>query len=385
MDVHLLDRDLYAGDPTPVYAWLRGEAPVYWSEAAGVWGVSRYEDVIALEKQPGVFSNEGGSRPNTPANASMIDRDDPRHRAQRRFVSKGFTPKAVADKETHARDITRSLIDAVETKGGCDLVQELAAPLPMILIAEMLGVEPSDRETLQRWSDVLISGADGEQNVTDDVLDAHFAFIEYTMKVMEDRRAHPRDDLISILVHEEIDGDRLPDDELLSEALLLLIGGNETTRNVISGGVEALLRNPDQRDALVRDPSLIPTAVEECLRWVSPILNMNRTATRDVELHGQTIHGGDQVLLMFASANRDPAVFTEPEHFDIGRDPNPHVAFGFGPHFCLGASLARVEIRVMLEELLPRLPKLRLVDDAPVERTHSSFIRGIHHLSVRWD
>jgi len=383
--VDLLDREFYAGDPYPTFAWLREHAPAYHDERSGLWAVTRHADVVAVEKQPELFSNAArGSRPNTAKNASMIDQDDPRHRIQRRFVYKGFTPKAVAAKEAHVRSIARSLVAAVAPRGECDLVRELAAPLPMILIAEMLGVEPDDRDTLQYWSDTLIGGADGIENVTEEVALAHLAFIEYTTKVMEARRAEPRDDLVSILVHEEIDGERLDHQSLLSEFLLLLVGGNETTRNVISGGMEMLIHHPEQRQKLIADPSTIPTAVEECLRWVTPVINMNRTATRDVQLHGQTIRAGDQVLLMFASANRDERVFDQPETFDVERDPNPHLAFGFGAHFCLGAQLARLEIRVMLEELLPRLRDLRLAPGDPVERTRSSFIRGIHHMRVQF-
>ncbi len=383
--VELLDRDLYSGDPSPTYRWLRDHAPAYWDATDGVWGISRYEDVVECERRPEVFSNElKGSRPNTPKNASMIDRDDPRHRVQRRFVAQGFTPKAVAAKEEHVRSIAGSLLDAVAPRGRCEFVQEVAAPLPMILIAEMLGVRPDDRQILQRWSDAMISGADGPEHVTEEVAQAHLDFVEYTSRVMRDRRRAPRDDLISVLVNEEIEGERLDDEALLSEALLLLIGGNETTRNVISGGMEMLVRNPEQRRLLVDEPNRIPGAVEECLRWVSPVLNMNRTATRDVQLHGKTIHTGDQVLLMYASANRDDRVFEDPERFDVTRDPNPHVAFGFGTHFCLGAQLARLEIRVMFEEVLARLPDLRLAPGASVDRTHSSFIRGIHHMPVEF-
>jgi cytochrome P450 family 142 subfamily A polypeptide 1 len=383
--INLLDRDLYSGNPHPTYAWLRDEAPCYWSEAAGLWGVSRYDDVVALERNSEVFSNAvNGSRPNTPRNSSMIDQDDPRHKMQRRFVAQGFTPSAIKAKEEHVRSICRSLIDGLIDRGGCDLVHELAAPLPTILIAEMLGVRPEDRDVLQRWMDTMIGAADGGQYVTDAVAEAHMEFVVYTLEVMEARRAAPADDLISTLVSEEIDAEKLDDDALVSEALLLLVGGGETTRNVISGGMEMLLRDPQQRDRLAADPSLIPAAVEESLRWVSPILNMNRTATRDFELHGETMREGDQVLLMYASANRDPAVFDAPETFDATRTPNLHLAFGFGPHFCLGSSLARLEIRVMFEELLARLPTMQLASDEPLPRSWSSFIRGPRRMPVVW-
>lgn len=382
--IDLLDRSFYAGDPFPTYAWLREHDPVHWDQRRKLWGVFRYADVIDVEKQPEIFSNAQGSRPYTPPDGSMINKDDPEHKAQKRAVYKGFTPKAVAEKEAHIRSIVTSLIDAVEANGECDLVEALAAPLPMILIAEYLGAPLSDCDDLQRWSDTLIGGADGPENVTDAVATAHFAFIEYAMAIMEQRRREPRRDLVSILVREEIDGEPLSEDAVISEALLLLVGGNETTRNVITGGVEALARNPEQRAVLLEDPSKIPVAVEECLRWVSPIINMRRTATRDHEVSGKTIRAGEQVLLFYPSANRDVEVFDRPDEFLVEREPNPHVAFGFGPHFCLGAQLARLEVRVMLEELLVRLPNVRLASDDPIPRSHSSFVRGVHSLPVVW-
>lgn len=383
--IDLLDRDLYAGDPYPTYARLQDESPCYWSEAAQCWGVSRYDDVVALERLPRIFSNElRGSRPNTPKNASMIDRDDPRHRIQRKFVAQWFTPAAIRAKERHVRSITREIIASVRARDECDLVHEIAAPLPTLLIAEMLGAPAEDRPRLEYWMDTLISAADGEQYVTDEVATAHLGFVEYTLEIMASRRVEPKQDLISILVSEEIDGERLTDDELVSEALLLLVGGGETTRNVIAGGMEMLIRNPDQADRLRADPTRIPTAVEEALRWVSPVLNMNRTATEDFPLHDEVIHAGDQVLLMYAAANRDPRAFTEPERFDSMRSPNLHLAFGSGPHFCLGASLARLEIRVMFEDLLRTLPGLRLATDDPLPRSWSSFIRGIPRMPVTW-
>lgn len=384
MEIHLLDRQWYAGDPTPEYAWLRANAPVYHDERSGLWGLSRHEDVVWAERHPDLLSSANGSRPKTPANPSMIDSDDPRHARQRRLVYKGFTPKRVAEHEAHVRAITTELLDAVAHKGRCDFVRDVAAPLPMVLIAEMLGVRPEDREVLQRWSDVLISGADGPENVTDEVLQNAVEFYEYADAVIAARREEPRDDLISILVHAEVDGERLSRDELLGESLLLLIGGNETTRNVISGGMLALIEHPEQRQRLLDDPSLIPTAVEECLRWVTPILNMARTATSDVDVRGVTIPAGDEVLLMYGSANRDEAVFTEPDRFDVSREPNPHIAFGFGAHFCLGASLARLETRVMFEEVLRGMPDMRLAPGAEVRRTPSSFIRGISSMPVEF-
>jgi cytochrome P450 family 142 subfamily A polypeptide 1 len=383
MEVNLLDRAFYAGDPGPAYEWLRANDPVHWDPVSGLWGLARYHDVVWAETHPALLSSAEGSRPRTPPNLSMIDSDDPRHTRQRRLVYRGFTPRRVAEHEPHLRQIVTTLIDDVIEQGRCDFVADIAAPLPMIVIAEMLGVPPEDRHRLQHWSDVLISGADGPENVTDEVLANAAEYYRYANAVIEDRRGCPREDLISILVHAEHDGERLSQEELFGESLLLLVGGNETTRNVISGGMDALLAHPDQLEALRAHPDAIPVAVEECLRWVSPIINMARTATEDIELHGRTIHAGEQVLLMYGSANRDEDVFPDAERFDVTRQPNPHIAFGFGGHFCLGASLARLEIRVAFEEVLARLPDLRLAaPGTAIQRTPSSFIRGIPSMPV---
>jgi cytochrome P450 family 142 subfamily A polypeptide 1 len=389
VDLDLLDRSLYAGDPEPAYAWLRANAPVYWDERRKLWGLARYEDVLAAEKDPATFSNAEGSRPNMAPNPYMIDMDDPRHARQRRLVYRGFTPKQVAAMEPHMREVCRRIVDRVAPLGRCDFVRDVAAVLPMTLIGEMLGMDAEDFDRLQRWSDEMLAGADGPENVTESVVAAFAEFHEYAAGAIEERRRAPRDDLLGILAGAEVDGERLSDEELVYEALLLLVGGNETTRNVISGGMEALIRHPDQRDALVADLSRVPQAVEEMLRWVSPILNMHRVVTRDVEVRGETLLAGDHVLLMFASANRDEDVFgPTASSFDAARHPNPHLAFGFGAHFCLGASLARMEMRVMFEEVLTRLPDVRLAPEAAdgfLPRSHSTFIRGIVEMPVVYD
>ena len=385
MQPNLLDRDFYAADPYPAFAWLRANEPVYNDPASGLWALLLHEDIIWAERHREIFSSAPGSRPRTGPQPSMIDSDDPIHLRRRHLVDKGFAMSRVAAYEDWIRSIVTELIDAVEQAGSCDLVHDLASPLPTAVIADLLGVRPEDRATLQRWSDEMVSGADGPQNVTPDVLDAAASYYAYMNEVFDDRRAQPREDLISVLVHARIDGEGLTHDELLGESLLLLVGGNETTRNAISGGVDALLRDRGQWERLLEQPELIPGAVEECLRWVTPVINMARTTTQDVEVRGRTIPEGEQVLLMYASGNRDEHVFEDPDRFDIARDPNPHVTFGYGTHYCLGASLARVEIRVMLQELTRRLPDLALADpSAAVQRTHSSFIRGLVSLPVRF-
>jgi cytochrome P450 family 142 subfamily A polypeptide 1 len=380
----LLDRDLYRDDPHPFFTWLRANEPVY-RDPDGVWALTLHDDIRLAERQPTLFSNARGSRPGTDPQPSMIDSDDPWHAAQRRIVAQGFTHRQMAAYEHHVRDVAARLVDAVVERGSCDVVTEIAKPLPMTLIGEMLGADPADHEALQRWSDQMISGADGAHNVTDDVVNAAFEYYSYITPVIADRRAHPRDDLVSTLVTAEVDGDGLTEEQVVGNALLLLVGGNETTRNVITGGLHALLTNPDQLTHALESIDDLSGVVEECLRWVTPLVNMNRVATADVQVRGVTIPEGAEVLMCYVSANRDESVFEDPFTFDVTRDPNPHLAFGFGPHLCLGAQLARLELRVVFAEVLSRLSDLRLVDPAFVPSySHSSFVRGIQTLPVRF-
>jgi cytochrome P450 family 142 subfamily A polypeptide 1 len=385
-DIHLLDGNFYAAGPHPAFRWMREHAPVYWDAEGKVWGLALHEDVLEVSRQPDLFCSGQSSRPDSPPIPSMINLDDPAHRRRRGLVSRGFTPRRVGNHEAKIRQICRELVDAIASKGRCDFVAEVAAPLPMILIGDLLGVEPEDRLMLQRWSDDLIAAT--SMTATPEAMAAatraFIEYAEYNRRVVADRRAKPSEDLMSVLVEAVIDGEKLSDDDLLQEGLLILVGGNETTRHVLTGGCEALCRNPEQLRRLAADPSLIPTAVEEMLRWVTPIQNMNRTATRDTELRGQQIRAGDKLLLLYPSANRDERVFADPFRFDAARDPNPHLAFGFGAHFCLGASLARLELRLLFEELLPRLPDLRLVSDEPPPAVPSNFIRGLLRLEVEF-
>jgi cytochrome P450 family 142 subfamily A polypeptide 1 len=386
-DIHLLDGQFYAANPHHHFDWMRAEAPAYWDEASQIWGITRYADVMEISRRPEVFCNRYSSRPDAPPIPSMINLDDPQHKRRRGLVSKGFTPRRVEDHEPKIRRICRTLIERATGLGEFDFVRDIAAPLPMIVIGDMLGVEAADHDMLLRWSDELLCGlsatATAEQQAA--TVRAFEEYSEYHRRVVADRRGKPvQDDLMSILVHAELDGERLDDEALLQESLLILVGGDETTRHVISGGMYALLRHPDQRDLLAAERRRIPTAVEEMLRWVTPVQNMARTATRDVELHGETIRAGDKLVLLYPSANRDTLAFRDPHRFDVTRDPNPHVAFGgYGAHFCLGASLARLELRVMFAELLERLPPLALASDEPPPRRASNFIVGIESLPVR--
>ena len=385
----ILDRDLYAADPHPFFTWLRANQPVY-RDPTGTWTLTKHEDIRAAERQPQLFSNAKGSRPNVPPQPSMIDSDDPWHAAQRRLVAQGFSHRQMQLYEAHVRSVARRLVDDVIESGSCDVVTAFAKPLPMTLIGEMLGASPDDYAQLQHWSDQMIAGADDPEYVTDEVVGAAFAYYAYIAEVIARRRLEPGDDLVSTLLHAStdsaIDGDSLDDDHVVGNSLLLLVGGNETTRSVIAGGIHALLTEPDQLAvaiATAQTGSVAPTVVEECLRWVTPINNMNRVTTGDVEVRGVTIPAGSQVLMSYISANRDEEVFVDPFRFDVARDPNPHLAFGFGPHLCLGAQLARLELRVIFTELLTRLHDLRLADPGfePVY-SHSSFVRGIQALPV---
>jgi cytochrome P450 family 142 subfamily A polypeptide 1 len=316
----------------------------------------------------------------------MIDMDDPEHLKRRKLVNRGFTPRRVRDSEPAVRRACDEIIDAICERGEADLVSEIAAPLPMIMIGDALGVAPADRANLLRWSDDMLRGQ--STHATPEQLEgAANAFVEYTTyagAVIQERRACPTDDLMSVLVHAEVDGDRLDHDEIIHESLLILVGGDETTRHVISGGAYQLLAERERWERLDSDRSLLPSAVEEMLRWVSPIKNMVRTATCDVRLRGQLVHGGDELMLLYPSANRDEAVFEDPFSFDIARSPNEHVAFGFGPHFCLGSSLARLELSVMVERLLDRLPDLELTEPGEPARRPANFISGYESLPVRF-
>ncbi len=384
-DVAICDGAFYANDPAPLYAWMRANAPVYWDEPAGVWGIASYAGVKDMSKDPITFSNAGGIRPDSGPLPMMIDMDDPDHWNRRKLVNRGFTPKRVRDSEERIREACDEIIDSVCERGECDLVHELAAPLPMIMIGDMLGVAPEDRSDLLRWSDDMLKSQSGTatEEMFLNAATAYNEYCEYATETIAKRTAEPTDDLMSVLVHAEVDGDRLETADVLSESLLILIGGDETTRHVISEGMFQLLLNPGERQKLVDDPANYTTAVEELLRWVSPIKNMARTVTRDVEFGGQQLHAGEKALLLYGSANRDEAVFTDPETFDVTRTPNDHVAFGFGSHFCLGNSLARLEIKVMVERLLTRLPDLELVS-SDIEFRPANFVSGPESMPVRF-
>jgi cytochrome P450 family 142 subfamily A polypeptide 1 len=391
--VRLHDRFFYV-DPHPAFRWLREHAPVYWDETAdgGLWGVARYEHIMEVSRQPELFCSGKSSRPERDSwIPSMINLDDPQHKRRRNLVNRGFTPRRVAAHEPMLRKLTTELLDAVSPRGECEFVSEVAQWIPMAVIGDMLGMPREHHAELLRWSDELLGGGEVAAIEDDNERRARQASValeywSFARAVIADRKKSPRDDLISILVSAEVDGDRLSEEEILQESLLILIGGDETTRHVMTGGLLALIQNPDQKKKLVADPKRhMTTAVEELLRWVSPIQNMNRTATRDTVLGGQRIREGDRLLLLYPSGNRDTSEFTEPDRLDVTRDPNRHVAFGgFGTHHCLGATLARLELRVLFEELLRRFPDIELATSDPLPIRPSNFIVGLEKMPVRF-
>ncbi|MBU3701135.1 MAG: cytochrome P450 [Acidimicrobiia bacterium] len=379
----LLDGRWYATQPYEDWTWLREHAPAYWDPVNEVWAITRYDDVLAIEKDPVGFSSFRSPRPHGDHLPMIISMDGREHTMRRKLVSKGFTPRRVRDHEATVRRICTEIIDRVAARGECDFVWDIAAPLPLLLIADMLGFPPESYDDLLRWSDDLIRGTTiNDPDAAMAAMEAGLAFREFQLGVIADRRSKPpQDDLVSILCHAEIDGERLGDEDIIQESLLILIGGDETSRHVMTDGMLALLDHPDQKEILRADPTKIEVGVEELLRWVTPIKNMSRTVTREVTMHGETLREGDQLILMYPAANRDPRVFTDPDTLDVQRNPNPHLAFGFGPHFCMGASLARMELRVMFGELLRRLPDLRL-DGDPTPRRASNFISGPEAMPV---
>ena len=383
--IDLVDGAFWGRNPHEELAWLRANAPAWRDPKHGVWGIATYDLVKHVSTHPDLFSSSGGIRPDRDSVPQMIDMDDPAHWNRRKLVNKGFTPARVRDREASIRETVDRLIDAVCERGACDLVWDVAAWLPLIVIGDSLGVPAPDHEQLLEWSDDLMRMlGPKDEELERKGMAAADGYMQYAQSLIDARKAEPTEDLMSILVHAEVDGDRLDDFEVVMESLLILIGGDETTRHVISGGVYQLLAEPERWAALRDDRSLLPTTIEEMLRWVSPIKNMARTATRDVELAGQTIPEGEKVMLLYPSANRDEAVFDHASEFDIRRTPNDHVAFGFGPHFCLGANLARLELRLVLEGLLDRLPDLSLATpDEPAHRP-ANFVSGYETLPVQF-
>ena len=395
-DVDLFDPDAYAQSiPYDTFALLRREAPVYRQLRTGLppfWAITRYHDIVKVSRDWATFSSErrGALLREPPEEAletqrlMMLNMDPPRHAKLRGLVNKGFTPRMISRLTPPIRRICTQIVDTVSEHGECDFVTEVAAELPLQVIAELLGIPESDQHQVFEWSNTMIGSDDPEwQRSPEEATSAAMAMYAYANELALQRRDSPRDDLVSVLMRAEVDGEQLTELEFDVFFLLLAVAGNETTRNLISGGMLALIEHPDQRRRLRDDSSLLDTGVEEMLRWVTPVMQFQRAAQHDTEIGGQRIAEGDRVAVYYVSANRDEAVFEQPDRFDVGRSPNEHLSFGGGgPHFCLGANLARLEIRVMFEELLRRLPDIEL--NGPTRRLRSNFINGLKSMPVRF-
>jgi cytochrome P450 len=378
--------DFYMGDPYPAYRELRATSPVCRNDAAKFWALLKYEDIRFVSTNP-VFSSAQGitipdpERPALVQEGNLIFTDPPRHRQLRKLISAGFTRRQVSGLESKIRELVSAILDKVEPGATHEFVEEVSAPLPTRVIADMLGAPAEDWEQFHAWSDA-IAAQTTDPAIELDPLVATGQLFEYFMKLIAARRVEPRDDLLSALIGAEVDGERLTDEELLSFSFLLLIAGNETTRNLVSLGTLALIAHPDQHRMLVEDPGLIPGAIEEMLRWTSPVTHFARTATADTEIRGQRIRAGEVVVMLYGSANRDEEIFgSDAEEFNITRNPNPHIAFGCGVHSCLGAQLARLEARIMFEELLRRYPEIELAGE--VARMRATTSPGVKRMPVR--
>ncbi|MBL8775093.1 MAG: cytochrome P450 [Acidimicrobiales bacterium] len=402
MQLDLCDPDFY-DDPWDAYRWLREQDTLYRDETNNLWVASRYDDVFEISRDPARYITSNGVRPKLKAPLSLLCEDDPEHTRQRRMINRGFTPRRVRELTPHIRELSNQIIDDIGQKGEIDFVEDFAIHVPLIVICELMGLDPETRLKMYRWSDQMMAG-DGHTDPEDPVLlGATEAFIEYNLMCAEliaERRKAPKDDLISVLVtkfdegelgHEEftnLDGepvgrDPMGDDELNLFLTVLLIAGNETTRNAITGGMLALSRFPEERQRLVDhldDEHFVDLAVDELIRWVSPVIGFTRTVTEDHERRGVQLKAGDEVLMLYQSANRDASVFDNADGLILDRDPNPHLAFGIGPHFCLGANLARLEVKTVFEELFKRLPDISVPEGASRVRAPSGLVIALQHL-----
>jgi cytochrome P450 len=404
-DVSLENDDFAERVPHETFALLRREAPVWWYDwplGKGYWCVTKHADVVTVSRDTKTFTSELGANledldeEQRVARQSMLETDPPRHTRLRGLVGPPFTPRAIKAYELVLRELTAAVLDRALPLGEFDFVEEVAKQLPIRVLARLLGAPDEDTDRLIDWGDRMIGNTDPE--LSDVLLDspeseqyrmlpfrspAALELFEYAHELAAERRRRESDDLVSKLVHSEIDGQRLSERELDTMFLLLVVAGNETTRQAIAHGMLALIEHRDQWRRLVQEPELVwASGADEILRWSTPVLHFRRTATREVELHGQTIRAGEKVVVWYVSANFDEEVFTDPLRFDVSRRPNPHLTFGGGgPHYCLGAHLAKLEVQVMFDMLLPRLADIELA--GPPERMRTNFTNALKRMQVR--
>jgi cholest-4-en-3-one 26-monooxygenase len=403
-EIDLLNRDRFTeGIPHEWFTWLRENDPVHRHDepdGRGFWVVSKYDDIVRCNRDAASFSSDGArggvvaiedsvAAMQTEAEAAggnlMLQMDPPDHTRHRKLVNRGFTPRMIGMLETHVRELTNNILDEALAKGEGDFVVDIAAELPLEVIAELIGVPREDRHKIFEWSNRMIGSEDPEYIVSaEDTFNAQVEMFLYAQQLADQRRATPGDDIISALLSAEVDGESLSDMDFNLFFLLLSVAGNETTRNAISHGMNAFLEHPEQYDLLRTDvDGHLAGMTEEVLRWATPVLYFRRNVTHDLELGGKQIKEGDKVTLWYISGNRDEDHFDDPFTFDITRTPNAHIAFGGGgPHFCLGAQLARMEIHVLFEQLAKRVAKVEAL--GPPDRLRSNFIGGIKHLPVRY-
>ena len=392
MDIAPDRPEFFLGSPQEAFRRLRAEDPLHWYEPGPFWCLTKLADLQYVSRMPRIFSSARGTQifeiPIRKSGEAVIDTgaqsiirmDPPEHNVHRKLVIQAFTPRIIGALEGRVREIARRSLDAVPVGEVVDFIETVAVPMPMFVIAEMLGIPKQDYADFRRWSDAMVEAGGG--GVTPQTVSTIGELQAYLAEHLEARRRAPRDDLLSTLLAAEIEGQKLTDPELLMFVLTLLVAGNETTRNLISVGTWTLLQHADQLRRLRTEPEWIPNAVEEMLRWVSPVQTFIRCATQDTTLRGKQIREGDYLVLFYGAANRDEEVFGEDANeFDITRvGANRHVAFGFGEHLCMGASLARLEGRVMFEELLSRLPEFELA--GPVEQLPSVLMNGLVRMPV---
>jgi len=385
------------GYPHAEWKWLRKNAPGFFYEGRShvdepFWVITKHADIIELSKQPQLFQNAPSLAtftnelpdPEDPAR-HLLNMDPPEHGNYRRVAAKQFTPRTVTDLAPHVDTMTRDILDAAAAKGQGDFVADISAPITIGVIADMLGVPEADRPLMFRWTNEIIAPTDPEfqRGQAKETLDAaRLELFAYFKEMSDARRKAPTQDIVSVVANGSVDGQELPYFELLSYYLLLVVAGNETTRNAMTGGMLAFIENPGEWKKLQKNPALLDSAVEEIVRWTSPVIQFNRTPTRDYVLRGQTIRAGQAACLFYPSANRDEEVFEDPDFFRIDRTPNDHIAFGRGEHVCLGAHLARLELRTAFRHLLERLEYAELAGS--VERARSSFVGGIKRAPMRW-
>jgi cholest-4-en-3-one 26-monooxygenase len=391
LDIDLSNPALFhVGDPLAAFRRLQREAPVYWNDGVQdrFWALTKYEDVVYVSKHPEIFCSGKGAIIGLEPEGSMLSMDDPRHKKLRSLVEKGFTARMVRDLEPHTREVTRMIFDELGDDSEVDFVDKISAELPLRVIVEMLGAPREDARMLKELGDIMVGNADPDYNPTSagapdaGPAQAQMDMFNYFKSLATERQKNPGDDLVTKLLNAELDGEKFDELDFLIFCMLLVIAGNETTRNLITGGMLLLFDNPSELERLKADPSLSQSSVEEMLRLTTSVMHFTRTATKDTELRGQPIAEGEKVCMWYVAANRDEDVFKDAERFDVGRQPNPHLAFGGGgPHFCLGASLARQEIRALFDELLERYPNIQQTGEP--ERLRSNFIRGIKTLPVK--